>query len=302
MSEELEVAIVFADVVGSTQLYESLGDDQARAVVRQCLDVMISATDSSGGEVIKTMGDEVMSIFPDSDAAIGAAVEMQQRISGGKNLVPDGQSISIRIGCHYGVVAREPNDIFGAAVHTANRMTSQAKARQIVTTGAMVERLGDAWRKTTRQIDLAVVKGKKDEVALFEVLWQPNEEATSVVQTIGFSSAEETQRLTLSFAGRNMVVEPERQQITMGRAEDNDLVIKGNLISRVHARIEKRRNKYFLVDESTNGSFVVTIDGLESFVRRDSMQLQGEGVIGLGKVAKPGTSLAVHYLLEAADG
>lgn len=302
MSEELEVAIVFADVVGSTQLYESLGDDQARAVVRQCLDIMISATDSGGGEVIKTMGDEVMSIFPDSDAAIGAAVEMQQRISGSKNLVPDGQGISIRIGCHYGVVAREPNDIFGAAVHTANRMTSQAKARQIVTTGAMVERLGDAWRKTTRQIDLAVVKGKKDEVALFEVLWQPNEEATSVVQTIGFSSAEETQRLTLSFAGRNMAVEPERQQITMGRAEDNDLVIKGNLISRVHARIEKRRNKYFLVDESTNGSFVVTIDGQESFVRRDSMQLQGEGVIGLGKVAKPGTSLAVHYLLEASDG
>ncbi len=297
MSEDLEVAIVFADVVGSTQLYESLGDDEARAVVRQCLDIMTSATDSAGGEVIKTMGDEVMSMFTDADTAIAPAVEIQQRISGGKNLVPDGQTISIRIGCHYGVVAREPNDIFGAAVHTANRMTSQAKARQIVSTGTMVEMLGDSWRKATRQIDLAVVKGKKDEVALFEVLWQPNEEATSVVQAIGFGP-DDSQRLTLSFAGRSMVVEPERQQITLGRAEDNDLVIKGNLISRVHARIEKRRNKYFLVDESTNGSFVVTIDGAESFVRRDSMQLQGEGVIGLGKVAKPGTPLAVHYLLE----
>ena len=302
MSEELEVAIVFADVVGSTQLYESLGDDQARAVVRQCLDIMISATDSAGGEVIKTMGDEVMSIFGDADAAIGAAVEMQQRISGSRNLVPDGQTISIRIGCHYGVVAREPNDIFGAAVHTANRMTSQAKARQIVTTGTTVELLSENWRKATRQIDLAVVKGKKDEVALFEVLWQPNEEATSVVQTIGFSSASDAaQRLTLSFAGKTLTVEPERQQITLGRAEDNDIVVKGNLISRVHARIERRRNKYFLVDESTNGSFVVTIAGDESFVRRDSMQLQGEGIIGLGKVAKPGTPLAVHYLLEAAD-
>ena len=79
-------------------------------------------------------------------------------------------------------------------------------------------------------------------------------------------------------------------------------MIKGNLISRVHARIEKRRNKYFLVDESTNGSFVVTIDGDESFVRRDSMQLKGEGIIGLGKVAKPGTPLAVHYLLESVAG
>ena len=298
MSEELEVAIVFADVVGSTQLYESLGDDQARAVVRQCLDIMISATDSAGGEVIKTMGDEVMSIFSDADAAIGAAVEMQQRISGGRHLVPDGQTISIRIGCHYGVVAREPNDIFGAAVHTANRMTSQAKARQIVTTGTTVELLGESWRKATRQIDLAVVKGKKDEVALFEVLWQPNEEATSVVQTIGFSSSDAEQRLTLSFAGKTLTVEPERQQITMGRAEDNDIVVKGNLISRVHARIEKRRNKYFLVDESTNGSFIVTVSGEESFIRRDSVQLTGEGVIGLGKVAKPGTALAVHFLLE----
>jgi hypothetical protein len=176
-------------------------------------------------------------------------------------------------------------------------MTSQAKARQIVSTGTMVAMLGEKWRKATRQIDLAVVKGKKDEVALYEVLWEPTEEATSVVQAIGFGP-DAGQRLTLSFAGRSMVIEPERQQITLGRAEDNDLVIKGNLISRVHARIEKRRNKYFLVDESTNGSFVVTIDGHETFVRRDSIQLQGEGIIGLGKVAKPGTPLAVHYLLE----
>ncbi|MEM7610961.1 MAG: adenylate/guanylate cyclase domain-containing protein [Pseudomonadota bacterium] len=299
MSEELEVAIVFADVVGSTQLYESLGDDAAREVVRKCLEIMINATDAANGTVIKTMGDEVMSIFDDVDSAMSAAVEMQQRISGSKDLVPNGQSISIRIGCHYGVVAREPNDIFGAAVHTANRMTSQAKARQIVTTGSTVDLLSEDWKKLTRQIDLAVVKGKKDEVALFEVLWQPGEEATSVLPTIGWSQTGQHElKLTLSFAGRTIPVDPSRQQVTMGRAEDNDLVVRGNLISRVHARIEKRRNKYFLVDESTNGSFVVTISGDESFVRRDSMELQGEGIIGLGKVAKPGTPLAVHFMLE----
>lgn len=299
MSEELEVAIVFADVVGSTQLYESLGDDAAREVVRKCLEIMINATDAAGGTVIKTMGDEVMSIFDDVDSSMSAAVEMQQRISGGKGIVPEGQSISIRIGCHFGVVAREPNDIFGAAVHTANRMTSQAKARQIVTTGSTVELLSDDWKKLTRQIDLAVVKGKRDEVALFEVLWQRGEEATSVLPTIGWSqTGQHAMQLTLSFAGRTIPVDPSRQQITMGRAEDNDLVVRGNLISRVHARIEKRRNKYFLVDESTNGSFIVTIAGEESFIRRDSVELSGEGIIGLGKVAKPGTPLAVHFMLE----
>lgn len=301
MSEELEVAIVFADVVGSTQLYEILGDDPAREVVRRCLEIMTGATETAGGTVIKTMGDEVMSIFDDVDSAMSASVEMQQKISAGKGLVPDGQSISIRIGCHYGVVAREPNDIFGAAVHTANRMTSQAKARQIVTTGSTVEMLSEDWRKMTRQIDIAFVKGKKDEVALYEVLWQRGEEATSVLPTIPYSGVgQHAAKLTLSFGGKTMPIDPTRQQITLGRAEDNDLVVKGNLISRVHARIEKRRNKYFLVDESTNGSFVVTISGEESFVRRDAMELTGEGIIGLGKVAKPGTPLAVHFMLERA--
>ncbi|MEO0575792.1 MAG: adenylate/guanylate cyclase domain-containing protein [Pseudomonadota bacterium] len=299
MSEELEVAIVFADVVGSTQLYEILGDDPAREVVRRCLEIMTGATETAGGTVIKTMGDEVMSIFDDVDSAMSASVEMQQKISAGKGLVPDGQSISIRIGCHYGVVAREPNDIFGAAVHTANRMTSQAKARQIVTTGSTVELLSQDWRKMTRQIDIAFVKGKKDEVALYEVLWQRGEEATSVLPTIPYSGVgQHAAKLTLSFGGQTMPIDPSRQQITLGRAEDNDLVVKGNLISRVHARIEKRRNKYFLVDESTNGSFVVTISGDESFVRRDAKELTGEGIIGLGKVAKPGTPLAVHFMLE----
>ncbi len=299
MSEDLEVAIVFADVVGSTQLYEQLGDDQAREVVRKCLDIMIEATNTARGTVIKTMGDEVMSIFDDADSAMSAAVEMQQKISAGKGLVPEDQTISIRVGCHFGVVAREPNDIFGAAVHTANRMTSQAKARQIVTTGTTVELLSEDWQRITRQIDLAVVKGKKDEVALFEVLWQRGEEATSVLPTIGWQQgAQPDIRLTLSFAGHTMPIDPARQQITLGRAEDNDLVVKGNLISRVHARIERRRNKYYLVDESTNGSFIANMNGDENFVRRDSIELTGEGIIGLGKVAKPGTPLAVHFIVE----
>ena len=53
-----------------------------------------------------------------------------------------------------------------------------------------------------------------------------------------------------------------------------------------------------LVDESTNGTFVQSSEGEEIFVRRDSMQLTGEGVIGLGHVAQPGTALAIHFVVE----
>ena len=86
--------------------------------------------------------------------------------------------------------------------------------------------------------------------------------------------------------------------VTLGRADDNDVVVKGNLISRLHARIEASRDRFTLIDESTNGTFVQTSDGDEIFVRRDSTILTGAGVIGLGRVAQPGTDLAIHDVIE----
>ena len=80
MAKDLEVAIVFADVVGSTQLYENFGDNKASETVHACLEVMKDATYQYNGTVIKTIGDEVMSTFPTVDDAMGAAVMMQQRI------------------------------------------------------------------------------------------------------------------------------------------------------------------------------------------------------------------------------
>ncbi len=81
-------------------------------------------------------------------------------------------------------------------------------------------------------------------------------------------------------------------------------MIRGNLISRIHARIEISRNKFLLIDQSTNGTFVQSADGEESFVRRDSMQLKGEGMIGLGKVPEAGLAaddpLRLRRSLKAA--
>jgi class 3 adenylate cyclase len=298
MAKDLEVAILFADVVGSTQLYDEYGDAKASETVALCLDVMKDATHQFNGTVIKTIGDEVMSTFPTVDDAMGAASQMQARISeenSGDGRIP----VTIRIGCHFGPVVQERNDIFGAAVHTANRMTSQAKARQIVISGATVERMGDEWRAQTRQIDVATVRGRLDEVALFELVWQP-EEATSMLPTIEWENRARgnASRVVLSFRDQTVVVNDQRKNINLGRADDNDLVVKGNLISRIHARVERRRGKFLLVDQSTNGTFLQNARGEETFVRRDSTELTGEGTIGLGRVAKPGTPLAIHFVCE----
>lgn len=298
MAKDLEVAILFADVVGSTQLYDKYGDTKASETVSRCLDIMKDATHQFNGTVIKTIGDEVMSTFPTVDDAMGAASQMQKRISNDKDQSAGHIPVSIRIGCHYGPVVQERNDIFGAAVHTANRMTSQAKSRQVVMSGTTVENMSDEWKAQTRQIDLATVRGRLDEVALFELLWQP-EEATSMLPTIEWESkSRRATKLTLSFRDTVVVVDDRNKSANLGRADDNDLVIKGNLISRIHAKIEMRRGKFILIDQSTNGTFLQTAQGEETFVRRDTSLLSGEGIIGLGRVAQPGTPLAIRYICE----
>jgi hypothetical protein len=181
-------------------------------------------------------------------------------------------------------------------------MTSQAKAGQIMITSAMVERLAPEWQSAVRQIDVATLKGKTSEDELFEVLWQ-KEDATSMLPAIALGNAasrekQRVRRLRVRFQGEEIVVDDSRTNIAIGRAEENDIVVKGNLISRLHARIEFNRNKFLLIDQSTNGTFVTTREGEEAFVRRDSMQLKGEGLIGFGRVPESGSALTLKYVCE----
>ena len=296
MGREQELAILFADVVGSTQLYEALGDEVARETVQTCVDAMKQSTEKFGGSVIKTMGDEVMATFPSADDAMNAATQMQKAITNKPAIGTDDIRVAIRIGCHFGHVVVEDRDIFGAAVHTANRMTSQAKAGQIITTAVTVEQLSGDWQSLVRQIGVTTLRGQSDEVALYEVLWQP-EDATNVLPEIDWKKDKpKVGQLTLRFRGREFVMQDGGTRgVTLGRGDDNDLTIKGNLISRLHARIELNRSRFVLIDESTNGTFILRDDGEEIYVRRDSAQLSGSGVIGLGRVATPGTPLAIEF-------
>jgi len=301
MVKDIELAILFADVVGSTRLFETLGDQRARAMVAICIDVMRTATEEHNGTVIKTIGDEVMATFPKPDDALDAAGQMQKQIAAHAELKMDGQPVSIRIGCHFGPVVLEARDVFGASVHTANRMTSQAKAGQIITTSATVERLSPEWRASVRQIDVATIRGQGAEVALYEVLWQ-TEDVTSMLPAIALTARDQrrTLRMRLMVADREVIVDQLHPQVVIGRADESDIIIRGNLISRLHARIEFNRNRFTLTDMSTNGTFVQIVGQEEAFVRRDTIPIKGEGMVGLGKTPDAESPQTLHFVCEEA--
>jgi len=299
MVKDIELAILFADVVGSTRLFDGLGDQRARVMVAICIDVMRTATEQHHGAVIKTIGDEIMATFPTADDALNAAGQMQKQITAHAELKVEGQPVAIRIGCHFGPVVLEARDVFGASVHTANRMTSQAKAGQIITTSATVERLSPEWRASVRQIDIATIRGQGGEVALYEVLWQ-TDDVTSMLPAFALPSHDQrrTLRLRVRSGDREVICDQLHPHVNIGRADESDLIVRGNLISRLHARIEFNRNRFLLTDQSTNGTFVQIIGQEEAFVRRDSMPIKGEGMIGLGRVPDVDSPQTIRFVCE----
>jgi class 3 adenylate cyclase len=301
MDNPSELAILFADVVGSTRLYQVLGDSQARQVVGVCIDIMKVATERHGGRVIKTMGDEVMATFATPLAAIEAAEYMQRHIAANDVLQAEPVRASIRIGCHFGAVVQEPRDVFGTAVHIANRLTSQAKAGQIVTTASVVERLTPEWKMAIRQIDVASLKGQNDPTVLFEVLWQDDDLTHTVSSIASLLTADRrvSASLQLDVDGRSWLLNELSLAATLGRADSNTIVLSGELISRTHARLELVRTRFQLVDESTNGTYVQFDSGVERFVRRDILALEGSGLIGLGAVPQRQSKTAIRFRCNA---
>src|SRR5262245_19581989 len=217
------LAVLFADVSGSTTLYEKLGDRAALAAVESVLEILKRAVATNRGRVVKTIGDEVMAVFDPADLALQAAVEMQTRT----NDLPaiSDVKLGIRIGFHAGPVLEERGDVFGDAVNTAARMAGLAKSGQIITSGPTVDALSPTLREGIRDLDALPVKGKLDEIRVSEVLWQDGGETTMVAPR-GAALAAAPAVLRLEYGGRILRIEPGgKSSFVFGRDPGNDLVI-----------------------------------------------------------------------------
>jgi len=272
------LAVLFADVSGSTSLYETLGDRAALAAVESVLNLLKRAVAVQQGRVVKTIGDEVMAVFESADTALQAAVDMQTQVS---ELPTVGDvRLGIRVGFHAGPVLEERGDVFGDAVNTAARLAGLANAGQIITSGPTVDALSPLLRDGTRDLDALPVRGKHDEIRVFEVLWQDAGTITFMAPRGARSAAAPV--LRIEHGGRVIRMESGVGRIMFGRDESNDLVIADKMASRVHGRIERRRDKFYYVDLSSNGTYVTNDGDVELLIRRDQLMLRGCGRIGFG--------------------
>lgn len=284
--------ILFADVSGSTRMFETLGDALARQLISHVLEGLSNICRKHDGRVIKTIGDEVMCAFPRARDGVDAAIAMQRFLA--TDATCTANKLGIRIGLHHGDCLQEDDgDVFGDAVNTASRVGDEATRGQIVTSASTV---ADMRGVPFRSLGGLYVSGKVAPIDAVDIIWQENPGGMTMVQSaLGVGTPGLNDLLVLEFKGRSIELRPTSQTLTLGRDPASGLIIEADWVSRNHAMIEYQRGHYLLTDRSTNGSFL-RIDGDdEQRLHRDEAKLRRSGVISLGRDSASNSDLLVYF-------
>ncbi|MBU1107806.1 MAG: FHA domain-containing protein [Candidatus Riflebacteria bacterium] len=275
------LAIMFADIAQSTKLYDQIGNAAAYSLISSCIAVMADVCIAHNGTVVKTIGDEIMCTFTTAKDAVDAAKTMQAAVDN----IPDSDlagyySPDIYVGIDFGPVIEENSDVFGDSVNVAARMVKLAKRRQIIVTQQVIDALPVEYSEGCRIVDNVLLKGKSEGATVFEIIWE-KEMMTMAINISGEGKSQIKQRMELRFAENNFEVSDSRPTITIGRLDHNDIVVDDSRVSRFHARIEYRKGKYFVIDQSTNGTYITEENSATVLLQRDEMQLGINGIIDL---------------------
>jgi len=286
-------AVLFGDVSGSTALYQAVGDERAQQLIEKTLNLMRDATTREGGRVVKTIGDEVMCRFATASSAARAAMDMQRRLRL-VPLEPGTKNLRVRIGFAYGSVVDRDGDVFGDVVNVAARLAALAKADQILTSEATSAHLDRELKACSRLFDKTPVKGIKEEVSVVQIVWEQRNQ--TVLVSTGPTETVMARKLQLRCRDQHWTLTPPDLPRWMGRSEECEMVLQTSFASRKHVRFEYRRGKFMLVDESSNGTYVLLEDAAKPiYVRNEAFALVGSGRFSLG-TRPDGDEFAVSFV------
>lgn len=291
MSEHQEtLAILLADVTGSSPLYRSAGDVEALRQVQACLDRLRAIIAAEGGEFIHSRGDDALCVFADAASGLRAARRMLDEGPGG--------SIALHAGLHWGPVIRARDDIFGDAVNLTARLAAQSNPGETLVSGALAARLGEAHRDQLRPMRQMAFKGMSEPIEVFALLEAGPEDHTRLAAPPPDPGGDAA--VELSFGERRWTARAGRA-VSLGRAAECDVVIAERWISRRHGEVGARRGLTEFVDRSSTGSFVTIGPRQEVFVRRQTVLLTGSGLISLGVPAASGEARVIRFEVAGAD-
>jgi adenylate cyclase len=283
-----EVTVVFADLTGSTGVFESLGNAKATQVITQLTQWMGSVCEGRNGRVVKYLGDGVLMLFTQSNDALETATELQRVHCERIENWPDPVKMRLQVGMAYGEVVEQDGDIFGDAVNVASRLSDLSGPDQILATEVVIGQLAPDSPVRSRCLGALDIRGRSESCIVHRIEWQS--EMLSELLTLQASltpspsKAEATpQAIQLSWLDVYAVFMSSDLPIFLGRDGDAHFIVQDPRVSRTHARIEWRAGKFYLEDVSSYGTWVRFSDSAAVVaLRRQECVLPLEGEIALG--------------------
>jgi adenylate cyclase len=277
-------SVVFADLVGSTGIFERLGDETAGRFVTQLTTALAKIFEQHNGRVVKLLGDGLFVVFPEEGQALTACIAIQERLQQ-KPVRPGGtgRPVQMQMGIESGEVVEIEGDCYGDAVNSAARLADLAGADQILTTQRVRDAVSPQQQEKLRGLGPMYLRGKAEVTDVYRVEWQQGRDAEATVMGVSMFGQPAESHLEITIAGQTCRLQPRGETITLGRSATADLPVNDTRVSRVHATVEWRGGHYVLVDTSSFGTWVYFGGQPEPVVlRRTECYLVGQGLIALG--------------------
>ncbi|HET7794085.1 MAG TPA: adenylate/guanylate cyclase domain-containing protein [Rhizobacter sp.] len=307
MTQILQRTVLFADLRGSTALYETLGNAEATTVVTRSVSLIAQIVSTSGGVVVKTLGDGLMAVFAEPAAAVAAADEMHDSLD---RIIPPNASspqrhmpvLKLQVGLAHGEVVEMSGDCFGDAVNVAARLLDHAGDNETLATASVVTGLASDLRQRFRSLDKVQLRGRVEPVHVH--LLEGRRFGDTAATAYGELMPQlEPEGIRLIWLDMNRVYAGPSLPVVLGRSPQVTYCIDDSRVSRSHARIDWHGGAFQLTDLSFNGTYVRFSNDSEIVaLRRGTCTLHGSGLIGLGATLTDPTAPCVRFeILKFSD-
>jgi class 3 adenylate cyclase len=303
--------VLFADLRGSTALFETLGNAEATSVVTHVINALAGPVSSYEGQLVKTLGDGLMAVFDEAMPAVQAAMLMHEVLDemvnrgNERGASPGLRALRLQVGLARGEVVEMRGDCFGDAVNVAARLLDHAGDNETLITVEVLQGLPLELRGRFRSLDRLVLRGRAESVQVHVLGGRRGPfgdvPVTQFSGELG-DSIDEPDGLRLMWAATNKVFASQQAPLVLGRSPQASFCVDDGRVSRSHARVDWHSGSFQITDLSYNGTFVRFADGEIVSLRRGSCTLHGSGTIGLGgSPTDPGSACIAFDVLRFAD-
>lgn len=299
--------VIFADLTGSTGLYESLGNERAAAIVLRMTQWIGDAIQSHEGRVVKNLGDGVLGVFASAHEAVSMAGELQRAHQVNLQRWPGPMHTEIRIGVACGEVLEVEGDTYGDAVNVASRLCEKAGPSEVWVNDVAAVDAGIVPGVRFRKLGMFEIRGKSESQMVFLAEWRDGEDAGDMLTMQAGLPSTVTPldsllgSIRIHWPGGEREFSSNQTPVQIGRSSEMPLCVPDPRVSRVHARIEWRHGRFALTDQSSYGTWV-WFEGSETAVplRRDTCLLHGTGRITLGMPFEEGAPV-LHFEVSGSN-